>query len=116
MKGKIGSILAIEPSTGEILVMVSSPTYNPDALIGNERSKNYGALLRDPRKPLYNRAVMSSYPPGSTFKLVNGLIGLQEGVLVPSQKYSCSMGYHVGRGMKCHDNKSPLDMIYSIQT
>ena len=116
MKGKIGSILAIEPSTGEILVMVSSPTYNPDALIGNERSKNYGALLRDPRKPLYNRAVMSSYPPGSTFKLVNGLIGLQEGVLVPSQKYSCSMGYHVGRGMKCHDHKSPLDMIYSIQT
>lgn len=116
LKGKIGSVVAIEPSTGEILCMVSSPTYNPDNLIGRERSKNFRAMLSDPRKPLFNRAVMSSYPPGSTFKLATGLIGLQEGVLVPSQTYSCSMGYHIGRGVKCHAHASPLDMYYSIQT
>ncbi len=116
MRGKVGSIVAIEPATGEILMMVSSPTYNPDELIGRDRSRNYMKLLRDPRRPLYNRAVMASYPPGSTFKLSTGLIGLQEGVLVPSQQYVCNMGYPVGRGVKCHSHASPLDMYFSIQT
>ena len=77
MKGKVGSVIAIEPSTGEILVMVSSPTYDPDELMGRDRGSNYVKMLDNPRQPLFNRAVMSSYPPGSTFKLVNGLIGLQ---------------------------------------
>lgn len=116
MKGKVGSIVAIEPSTGEILMMVSSPTYNPDELIGRDRTKNYLSLLRNPRRPLYNRAVMAAYPPGSTLKLATGLIGLQEGVLVPSQQYICNRGYTVGRGVKCHAHASPLDMYFSIQT
>lgn len=116
MEGKVGSIVAIEPKTGEILMMVSSPTYNPDELIGRDRSRNYLKLLREPRRPLYNRAVMASYPPGSTFKLSTGLIGLQEGVLVPSQRYVCNSGYYVGRGVKCHYHDSPLDLRYSIQT
>lgn len=116
MKDKIGSIVAIEPSTGEILMMVSSPTYDPDKLIGRERGNNYMELLADKQKPLFNRAVMAKYPPGSTFKLVTGLIGLQEGVLVPSQTYSCYGGYTIGRGVKCHAHASPLDLTYAVQT
>lgn len=115
MAGKIGSIVAIEPSTGEILAMVSSPSYDPDKLIGRERSKNYVELLRDRDRPLFNRAVMAKYPPGSIFKNVVGLIGLQEGVLTPQQTYPCSMGYHIGRGMKCHAHPSPLDLEGAIQ-
>lgn len=110
MKGKVGSIIAIEPSTGEILVMVSSPTYDPDELMGRDRGNNYVKMLENPRQPLFNRAVMSSYPPGSTFKLVNGLIGLQEGVVTPNRRYPCDEGYHVGRGVKCHDHRSPLNL------
>lgn len=116
MHGKIGSIVAIEPATGEILAMVSAPTYDPDALIGRDRTKNYAKLLLDPRRPLFNRAVMSSYPPGSTFKLATGLIGLQEGVLKPDYTYPCHGGYTIGRGVGCHSHPSPIDMIYSIQT
>lgn len=116
MDGKIGSIVAIEPETGEILAMVSSPTYNPDALIGRDRTKNYAQMLADPRRPLFNRAVMSSYPPGSTFKLATGLIGLQEGVVTPSTTYSCVGGYPIGRGVGCHAHASPADFLFSIQT
>ncbi len=114
MKDKVGSIIAIEPSTGEILVMVSSPTYDPDELMGRDRGNNYVKMLQNRRQPLFNRAVMSSYPPGSTFKLINGLIGLQEGVLTPSQCYPCSEGYHVGRGVKCHRHPSPLDLPQAV--
>lgn len=116
MAGKIGSIVAIEPETGEILALVSSPTYDPDALIGRDRTRNYANLLLDPRRPLFNRAVMSSYPPGSTFKLATGLIGLQEGVVQPTTIYPCNGGYNIGRGVKCHAHASPLDMMFSIQT
>lgn len=116
MRGKVGSIIAIEPSTGEILVMVSSPTYDPDELVGRDRGNNYIKLLYNKRQPLFNRAVMASYPPGSTFKLVNGLIGLQEGVLVPSQLYPCHGGYTIGRGVKCHNHFSPLNLQEAIQT
>ncbi len=116
MAGKVGSIVAIEPSTGEILVMVSSPTYDPDQLVGRERGNNYMKLLGNKRRPLYNRAVMSRYPPGSTFKLVNGLIGQQEGVLTPSNTYPCSSGYHVGRGVKCHAHWSPVNLTEAVQT
>ncbi len=116
MQGKIGSIVAIEPATGEILAMVSSPTYNPDKLIGRTRSTNYISLLRDPKKPLYNRAVMAYYPPGSTFKMATGLIGLQEGVFTPETQYSCHGGFPIGRGVGCHAHASPLALEYGIQT
>ena len=118
MAGKVGSVVAIEPSTGEILVMASSPTFDPNELvIGRERGNNYMRLLNEPRRPLYNRAVTSSQPPGSTFKLLNGLIGLQEGVLSPHNRYSCNKGYRAG-GVKmgCHEHRSPLDLDYAIAT
>lgn len=115
MKGKVGSIVAIEPATGEILIMASSPSYNPDQLVGRERGNNYMDLLNDRRRPLFNRAVMSKYPPGSTFKLVNGLIGLQEGVLHPGQHYSCHMGYKVGKGVACHAHPSPIKLNQAVQ-
>ena len=118
MEGKIGSVVAIEPSTGEILVMASSPTFDPNELvIGRERGNHYMKLLNDPRRPLFNRAVTSPQPPGSTFKLLNGLIGLQEGVLKPHYCYSCNKGYRSGNvKMGCHEHRSPLDLDYAIAT
>ena len=111
MVGKIGAVVAIEPSTGEILVMVSSPSYNPDLMVGRQRNNNYASMLHDMRQPQFNRAVKSKYPPGSTFKLVQGLIGLQEGVLRPNTKYPCNMGFAYGsRKMACHAHSSPLDL------
>lgn len=116
LEGKVGSVVAIEPSTGEILVMASSPTYDPDQMVG--RDNNYSVLSKDPRKPFFNRAVMSEYPPGSVFKLVNGLIGLQEGILKPEYRYTCNMGYNYTptRKMACHAHSSPLDLYFAIQT
>ena len=115
MAGKVGSVVAIEPSTGEILLMVSSPTYDPDELVGKNLRTNYSKLLKDPHRPLYNRAVSSHYPPGSTFKLVQGLIGLQEGVLTPETRYPCHGGYVYGnRIMKCHAHASPLDLEAAV--
>ena len=116
LAGKVGSVVAIEPSTGEILVMASSPSFDPDQLVGRERGNNYMKLLEDPRQPLFNRAVKSRYPPGSTFKLVNALIALQEGTLTPSTAYGCSSGNNVGRFMKCHAHGSPVDLSGAIQT
>ena len=111
MVGKIGAVVAIEPSTGEILVMVSSPTYNPDLMVGRQRNNNYAAMLHNQRQPQFNRAVKAKYPPGSTFKLVQGLIGLQEGVLRASDRYPCSMGFSYGtRKMACHAHSSPLNL------
>ncbi len=117
LDGKVGSAVAIEPSTGEILVMASSPSFDPDELVGRERGNNYMRLLNNPRKPLFNRA-KSSYPPGSTFKLVQGLIGLQEGVLRPGDMHSCNGGYQYSRHRKmaCHDHASPLDLRYAVAT
>ena len=111
MRGKVGAAVAIEPSTGEILMMVSSPTYDPDQLVGRQRGNNYMKMLYNKRKPLFNRAVKAKYPPGSTFKLVQGLIGLQEGVLTPADRHSCNGGFRYGhRMMKCHAHASPLDL------
>ncbi len=116
MQNKIGAIVAIEPSSGEILAMVSSPTYDPNLLTGRIRSANYRILLNDSLKPLLNRALISSYPPGSTFKLINALIGLQEGVLYPSTRYPCHAGFsYKGLHVGCHNHKSPLDLEESIQ-
>lgn len=114
MVGKIGSVVAIEPATGEILVMASSPSYDPDMLVGRDRGNNYMKMLYDRGKPLFNRAVMARYPPGSTFKVVNGMIGLQEGVSRATDLHPCSGGYPVGRGVKCHSHGSPLDLTSAV--
>ncbi|MDP4209532.1 MAG: penicillin-binding protein 2 [Bacteroidota bacterium] len=115
MQNMSGSIVAIEPSTGEILAMVSMPTYDPALLIGRSRAANYAALQRDPLKPLFFRPVMAKYPPGSTFKLLNTLIGLKEGVLSTETRYSCAGGFHFGnRVLKCHNHPSPLNLTAAI--
>ena len=114
MKNKVGSIVAIEPATGEILALVSSPGIDVDQLA--DIGKYWDEIAKNPYKPMYNRAVQASYPPGSVFKLVNGLIGLEEGVLRPDMTYPCSQGYHFGSGHKlgCHAHKSPINMEESI--
>jgi len=115
MQGKRGSVTAIEPSTGEILVMVSMPAYDPNLLIGYDRSKNYRTLLIDPSKPLFNRAVTAKYPPGSTFKMANGLAGMQENVITPFSCFSCSGTSTLP--IKCtHSHKSPLNFYEAIET
>ncbi len=116
MQNKIGSIVAIEPSTGEILALVSSPSYNPELLVGRVRSKNYLELQKDTLKPLFDRPLMARYPPGSTFKTVNALIGLQEEIVHTWTRFPCVHGYVSGRfRMGCHPHKSNLDLIKSIQ-
>lgn len=113
MQNKVGSLVAIEPSTGEILTMVSSPGLETSKLA--EINKYYQEIVTDPYKPMFNRAVMSPQPPGSVFKLVNGLIGLQEGVITPSSAYSCHGAYTVGNlRVGCHGHSSPLDFRHSI--
>ncbi len=114
MQNKVGSVVAIEPSTGEILALVSSPGIDVEQLA--DIGKHYREIAQNPYKPMYNRAVQASYPPGSVFKLVNGLIGLQEGVLRPEMYYPCSQGYHFGAGHKlgCHAHRSPINMEESI--
>jgi penicillin-binding protein 2 len=114
MHNKLGSVVAIEPSTGEILALVSSPTFNPAVLSGANRQQNYAELTLNPTKPMFNRAIMSPQPPGSTFKLVNGLIGLSEGTLTPNTTCHCSGHYPYGRGVGCHGHLSPLDFRQSI--
>ncbi len=110
--GKVGAVVAIEPSTGEVLVMASSPGYNPDDLLGRERGNNYMKLLNTPTKPLNKRAIDGKYHPGSVFKLVQGLIALQEGVLYPEKQYPCHGGYTYGKNKKlgCHAHPSPLSL------
>ena len=113
MKNKVGSLVAIEPATGEILTMVSSPGIEVSQL--SDISKHYAEIVSDPYKPMYNRAVMSPQPPGSVFKLVNGLIGLQEGVLTPNTLYGCNHGYVVGNlRVGCHGHPSPINLYQSI--
>ena len=115
MQNKLGSVVAIEPATGEILALISSPGYDPALLVGRDRSKNYSVLASNPLFPLLNRAIMSGYPPGSTFKTVTALIGLQEGVLKETTRYGCQMGYHArGLSVGCHPHASPLDLVNSI--
>lgn len=117
MVGKVGAVVAIEPSTGEILALVSSPTFNPDTLIGNNRSRNYASLASNPRKPLFNRSIRAAYPPGSTFKMAMGLIALQEGVTNETEKFYCYGGFRAKRlKVACHVHYSPLAMEYALQT
>lgn len=118
MKNKRGSVVAIEPSTGEILCLVSAPNYDPNTLVGRKRSENYTVLNNDSiNKPLFNRAALAQYPPGSTFKLINALIGLQEKVIKSSTHFECDDGFVYGeekRKMKCHEHRSPLNLEESI--
>ncbi len=117
LAGKVGAVVAIEPSTGEILVMASGPSYDPDEMVGRDRGTNYARLANDNRRPMFNRAVQSHQPPGSTFKVLNALIGLQEGVLKPNYKYECYGGYNSGRvHVGCHDHFSPVDLNQAIMT
>jgi len=112
MQNKSGSIVAIEPKTGEVLALVSFPNYDPGLLVGRIRSENFAKLQADTLNPLFNRALMASYPPGSTFKPINGLIGLQENVISPSTIFSCSNGYLF---VSCHTHASPLDLEGAIK-
>jgi penicillin-binding protein 2 len=112
MQNKSGSIVAIEPGTGEILTLVSSPGYDPSLLVGRIRSYNFAKLQADTMKPIFNRALMASYPPGSTFKPINGLIGLQEKVIDPSTLFSCHNGYLF---VECHTHPSPLNLVGAIK-
>ena len=116
MRNKVGSVVAIEPATGEILAMVSSPGIDVDVLA--DISQHYAEIAKNPYKPMFNRTVQASYPPGSVFKLVNGLIGLQEGVLKPSDRYPCSHGFPYGNGRRlgCHGHASPLALLDAIAT
>lgn len=116
MQNKIGSVVAIEPATGEILSLVSSPGYDPNLLIGRDRGNNYAKLLLDPIKPLLNRPLSAPYPPGSIFKIIEALVAEEEGVLGPDTRYHCGGGYRVGgHTVKCsHGHPSPLDLRGAI--
>ena len=116
MQNKVGSLIAIEPSTGEILAMVSSPGIDVSQLA--DIGRHYASLSQDPYRPMFNRTVQASYPPGSVFKLVNGLIGLEEGVLKTTDRYPCSHGFTYGNGRRlgCHAHASPLAFRDAIAT
>ena len=117
MQNKLGAIVAIEPSTGEILCMVTSPTFDPRSLVGRLRGKHHKELARDPMKPLLNRAIMGTFPPGSTFKTSQALTFLQEGIITPQTAYSCYRGFHYGRlRVGCHPHGSPLPLVPAIGT
>jgi penicillin-binding protein 2 len=108
--------VAIEPSSGDVLCMVSSPTYDPNLFIGRERGNHYMKLLRDPVHPLFNRPIAAPYPPGSIFKIVMSLVGQQEGVLAPETTYPCHAGYNNGSNrVGCHPHGSPLDLRGAVQ-
>lgn len=113
MRNKVGSLVAIEPKTGEILTLVSSPGVDVEMLA--DIGQHYEEISKDPHKPMFNRAVQASYPPGSVFKLVNGLIGLEEEVFTPQTQYPCSMGYHFGNHkLGCHAHKSPINLEEAV--
>ncbi len=118
LQHKIGAIVAIEPSTGEILCMVSSPSFDPHILIGRQRGKNHRLFQLDKRKPLLNRAIMGAYPPGSTFKTTQGLTFLQEGIIhEETTLYPCSHGFSYGSlHVGCHGHASPLSLVPAIAT
>ncbi len=117
MVNKIGAVVAIEPESGEILALVSSPNYDPSLLVGRQRGENYRMLVNDPEKPLYDRALMGAYPPGSTFKPTQGLIFLEEGIINLQTAYPCSHGYiNGGLRVGCHGHASPLPLKPALQT
>lgn len=117
LEGKIGSIVAIEPSTGEVLCMASSPSYDPRMMVGRGRSKNHVMLSRDVWKPLLNRSIMGQYPPGSTFKTTQALTYLSEGIIYPSTMFPCHHGFYCrGLHVGCHGHASPINLVNAIST
>ncbi|MBR1688349.1 MAG: penicillin-binding protein 2 [Prevotella sp.] len=118
MEGKIGSIVAIEPSTGEVLCMVSSPSYDPRMMVGRARSKNHHQLSQNVWKPLLNRSIMGMYPPGSTFKTTQGLTFVTEGITHPTQTaYPCQRGFNYrGLHVGCHGHAAPLPLVPALST
>ncbi|HEV7350619.1 penicillin-binding transpeptidase domain-containing protein [Telluribacter sp.] len=110
MKNKVGSVVAIEPKTGQIITMVSAPTYDPSILATRHFSKNYSVLAINPYKPLFNRPVMASYRPGSTFKLIQALVALQEGVITPGTGFG-----HAGSPVKCHGHPATSDVATGVR-
>ena len=117
MQGKRGSIVVLEPKSGEILALVSAPSYDPSLLVGKERGDNYKMLSRDPQMPLYNRAIMGTYPPGSTFKLAQAAVFLQDGAVTPYDLYPCHGGYPpLGGRPACHGHASPISLVPAIAT
>lgn len=117
MRGKRGAIVAIEPQTGEVLALVSSPSFDPALLSGRSLGENFRKLQTAPDKPLFDRATMGTYPPGSTFKLTQAAIFLKHGVITPSTTYTCYGGYPLlGSRPRCHGHASPLAVTYAIGT
>lgn len=117
LEGKLGAIVAIEPSTGQILCMASSPTYDPRLTVGRNRGKYHQQLSRDPMRPLLNRAIMGTYPPGSTFKITQALMGLQEGNITPEIAFPCHHGFNYkGLHLGCHGHASPINLVPAIGT
>ena len=118
MEGKIGSIVAIEPNTGEVLCMVSSPSYDPRMMVGRKRSESHHELQQNVWKPLLNRSIMGQYPPGSTFKTTQGLTFMSEGILHPTQTaYPCGHGFNFkGLHVGCHGHASPLSLVPALST
>jgi penicillin-binding protein 2 len=117
MVNKRGGIVAIEPSTGEILALVTAPSYDPGILVGRQRSKNYTKLYHDSiANPLYDRGLLAQYPPGSPFKIMTGLVGLQEGVIDEKTTFVCNHGFYYapGRFQRCHCGGGVLDFHVGI--
>lgn len=117
MVGKRGAVVAIEPESGEILCLVTAPNYDPSLLVGRQRGKNYAELVKDPAKPLFDRAIQGAYPPGSTFKPTQGLILLEEKIITPETPFPCAHGYiNGGLRVGCHAHGSPLALRPALQT
>lgn len=117
LEGKKGAVVAIEPKTGQVLCMASAPTYDPRLLVGRERGKVHKALSQNPNKPLLNRAIMGQYPPGSTFKPTQALIGLQEGIINPTVAFPCHHGFNYkGLHLGCHGHSSPIALVPALGT
>jgi penicillin-binding protein 2 len=117
MQNKTGSIVMIDPVTGEVLCLVSAPSYNPNLLVGRQLGKNHAALENNPLKPLFDRSIMGTYSPGSTYKPAQGLVFLQEGIITPQKMYTCAYGYpYHGGKPACHGHASPLNLISALAT
>lgn len=117
LEGKIGSIVAIEPATGEVLCMVSSPTYDPRLMVGRQRGRHHMELSRDVWKPLLNRSIMGQYPPGSTFKTSQGLTYMTEGIITPTTQFPCHHGFNYrGLHVGCHGHASPVALVGALST
>ena len=117
LQGKIGSIVAIDPRTGDVLAMVSSPSYDPRRLVGRNRGKMHKWLSHNPWKPLLNRSIQGQYPPGSTFKTSQALTYLTEGIITPGTAFPCNHGFsYKGLHVGCHGHPSPISLVDAIST